>query len=84
MQITVDSTSDAKMPKGRYFHAAEIVQSRREIYIYGGLGSREDGVGSTLSDTWKFVLKTQRWIHIEVTICSCALFLPLIEIPLRI
>lgn len=65
MQITVDSTSDAKMPRGRYFHAAEIVQSHREIYIYGGLGSRDDGYNSTLNDTWKFVLKSQRWIHVQ-------------------
>lgn len=65
MQITVDSTSDAKMPRGRYFHAAEIVQSHREIYIFGGLGSRDDGFNSTLNDTWKFVLKSQRWIHVQ-------------------
>ncbi|KAE8741134.1 hypothetical protein FOCC_FOCC013392 [Frankliniella occidentalis] len=64
-KITVDSTSDAKMPRGRYFHAAEIVQSHREIYIYGGLGSRDDGYNSTLNDTWKFVLKSQRWIHVQ-------------------
>lgn len=62
----MDSTSDAKMPRGRYFHAAEIVQSRREIYIYGGLGAREDGFNCTLNDTWKFVLKSQRWIHVQV------------------
>ena len=56
------------MPRGRYFHAAEIVQSRREIYIFGGLGSREDGFNCTLNDTWKFVLKSQRWIHVQVCI----------------
>ncbi|XP_034236737.1 multiple epidermal growth factor-like domains protein 8 [Thrips palmi] len=65
MQITVDSTSDAKMPKGRYYHAAEIVQSRREIYIYGGLGARGDSTKATFNDTWKFVLKSQRWIHVQ-------------------
>jgi hypothetical protein len=33
--VTVDSTGS--MPQVRYFHAAEIVNSRREIYVYGGL-----------------------------------------------
>jgi hypothetical protein len=35
LQVTVDSTGS--MPQVRYFHAAEIVNSRREIYVYGGL-----------------------------------------------
>ena len=35
IQVTVDSTGS--MPQVRYFHAAEIVNSRREIYVYGGL-----------------------------------------------
>lgn len=27
-QVTVESTLDAKMPRGRYFHGADIIHSR--------------------------------------------------------
>ncbi|XP_046676550.1 multiple epidermal growth factor-like domains protein 8 isoform X2 [Homalodisca vitripennis] len=69
MQVTIDSTNDINMPQGRYFHAAEIVQSKREIFVYGGLTQKETNVpgvsNSTLNDFWKFSLKNQRWIDIQ-------------------
>jgi len=61
------------MPNGRYFHAAEIVHSRREIYVYGGLTQIQTPYGRStkysmkiLSDFWKFSLKDQRWMGIQV------------------
>ncbi|KAG8252868.1 Multiple epidermal growth factor-like domains protein 8 [Homalodisca vitripennis] len=72
MQVTIDSTNDINMPQGRYFHAAEIVQSKREIFVYGGLTQKETNVpgvsNSTLNDFWKFSLKNQRWIDIQVSL----------------
>lgn len=72
MQVTVDSTNDANMPQGRYFHAAEIVQSKREIFVYGGLTQRDNNMAmphtssnNTLNDFWKFSLKNTRWIDIQ-------------------
>lgn len=68
MPVTVESTSEASMPQGRYFHAAEIVHSRQQIYVYGGLTMKEEGVqglaNNTLSDFWKFSLQNQRWSQI--------------------
>ncbi|XP_043275705.1 multiple epidermal growth factor-like domains protein 8 isoform X2 [Venturia canescens] len=65
MPVTVESTSEASMPQGRYFHAAEIVHSRQQIYVSGGLSMKEEGVqglsNNTLSDFWKFSLQNQRW-----------------------
>lgn len=69
-QVTIDSTNDAHMPQGRYFHAAEISLSRKEIFIHGGLTSAEAEEGTlqntTLIDFWKFRLKPRHWIEIEV------------------
>ncbi|XP_073988408.1 multiple EGF like domains 8 isoform X2 [Rhodnius prolixus] len=79
MQVTIDSTNDANMPRGRYFHAAEISLSRREIFIHGGLTvSSPDSFGvfgvydqqgpkqnTVLDDFWKFSLKNQHWIDIQ-------------------
>ncbi|XP_014282328.1 multiple epidermal growth factor-like domains protein 8 [Halyomorpha halys] len=69
MQVTIDSTNDAHMPQGRYFHAAEISLSRKEIFIHGGLTSAEAEEGmlqnTTLTDFWKFRLKPRHWIEIE-------------------
>lgn len=69
-QVTVDSTRDAAMPQGRYFHAAEIVHSRREIFVFGGISAKDNAPSSfsnnTLKDFWKFSIKHQRWIDIEV------------------
>lgn len=63
------------MPNGRYFHAAEIVHSQREIFVYGGLTQIQSTYGRStkylmkiLSDFWKFSLKDQRWIGIQVLI----------------
>lgn len=74
-QVTIDSTNDANMPQGRYFHAAEIVQTKREIFVYGGLTQKATmtpGVAnSTLNDLWKFSLKNQRWIDIQVGFGLC-------------
>lgn len=71
----MDGTNDAHMPNGRYFHAAEIVHSRREIFVYGGLTQIQTAYGRStkysmkiLSDFWKFSLKDQRWIGIQVFI----------------
>lgn len=66
MQVTVEATPDAKMPEGRYFHAAEIYHSKQNIYIYGGLSLQEkSGLNKTLSDFWQFSLKDQRWSNIS-------------------
>lgn len=57
------------MPQGRYFHAAEIVQSRREIFVFGGLTQKDPMIdlhNNTLNDFWKFSLKNTRWIDIQV------------------
>ncbi|XP_050462738.1 multiple epidermal growth factor-like domains protein 8 [Cataglyphis hispanica] len=68
MPVTVESTSEASMPQGRYFHAAEIVHSRQQIYVYGGLSMKDEDVqglsNNTLSDFWKFSLQNQRWSQI--------------------
>lgn len=63
MPVTVESTSESSMPQGRYFHAAEIVHSRQQIYIYGGLTMKQDYINNnnTLNDFWKFSLQNQRW-----------------------
>lgn len=70
LQVTIDSTNDAHMPRGRYFHAAEISPTRKEIYVHGGLTSAEAEEGTiqntTLNDFWKFHLKARHWIEIEV------------------
>ncbi|XP_050427055.1 multiple epidermal growth factor-like domains protein 8 [Adelges cooleyi] len=72
MQVTVDGTNDAHMPNGRYFHAAEIVHSRREIFVFGGLTQIQTTFGRSIKysmkilfDFWKFSLKDQRWIRIQ-------------------
>ncbi|XP_075992325.1 multiple EGF like domains 8 [Anticarsia gemmatalis] len=66
MQVTVEATPDAKMPEGRYFHAAEIYHSKQNVYIYGGLSLQEkSGHNKTLGDFWQFSLKDQRWGNIR-------------------
>lgn len=68
MPITVESTSKASMPQGRYFHATEIVHSKQQIYIYGGLTMKQEDIqglsNNTLNDFWKFSLQNQRWMQI--------------------
>ncbi|XP_043511947.1 multiple epidermal growth factor-like domains protein 8 isoform X2 [Frieseomelitta varia] len=68
MPITVESTTEASMPQGRYFHATEIVHSRQQIYVYGGLSMKQEDIqgisNNTLSDFWKFSLQNQRWMQI--------------------
>lgn len=62
MQVTVDSTPEAKMPEGRYFHAADILHSKQIIYIYGGLTGKGKGhKNKVLGDCWMFSLVNQRW-----------------------
>lgn len=69
VQVTVDSTKDISMPRERYFHAAEIVHSRSEIYVYGGISSKNElnsgPINNILGDFWKFTIKNQRWNHIK-------------------
>lgn len=45
MQVTVDSTPEARMPAGRYFQGAEIVHAKQALYIYGGLTNGETNSG---------------------------------------
>lgn len=68
MQVTVDSTPDAKMPQGRYFHGADIQHSKQNIYVYGGLTGllRSNESGSVLDDFWKFSVQNQRWSEVDV------------------
>lgn len=69
MQVTVDSTPEAKMPQGRYFHAADIQiqHSKQNIYVFGGLtgAMRSNETENVLDDFWKFSLVNQRWQEIE-------------------
>lgn len=65
MQVTIESTPDAKMPQGRYFHGADIVHSRQAIYIYGGLTRAKQSVNRTLDDFWHFDIQNQRWGEID-------------------
>lgn len=65
MQVTVDSTPDAKMPQGRYFHGADIIHSRQAIYVYGGLTRAKSSVNRTLDDFWQFDIQNQRWGEME-------------------
>uniref|UniRef100_A0A1B0CSP3 Multiple epidermal growth factor-like protein 8 n=2 Tax=Lutzomyia longipalpis TaxID=7200 RepID=A0A1B0CSP3_LUTLO len=67
MQVTVDSTPEAKMPQGRYFQAAEIVSSKQAIFVYGGLTGQGKGyANSILGDFWQFSLQNQRWDEVEM------------------
>lgn len=70
-QVTVDSTPDAKMPKGRYFHAADIQHSnsKQNIYVYGGMtGMLQNNASETvLNDFWRFSITNQRWREIEIS-----------------
>lgn len=64
MQVTIDSTPDAKMPQGRYFHGSDILYSKQIIFIFGGL----TGTGkeqTVLDDFWMFSLVNQRWDEIS-------------------
>lgn len=63
MQVTVDSTPEAKMPQGRYYHAADIVHSKQAIYIFGGLTKHIRYLlnENVLNDFWQFDLHNQRW-----------------------
>lgn len=66
MQVTVEATPDAKMPEGRYFHAAEIYHFKQNVYVYGGLSFQEkSGQNKTLGDFWQFSLKDHRWSNIQ-------------------
>ncbi|XP_018320718.1 multiple epidermal growth factor-like domains protein 8 isoform X2 [Agrilus planipennis] len=66
MQVTIDTTPDAKMPEGRFFHAADVVHSRQSIFVYGGLTkSSKSSNSQTLDDFWEFSIQTQRWSMIE-------------------
>lgn len=61
-QVTVDSTPDAKMPQGRYFHGADVIHSRQSIYIFGGLAkAAKSSTNRTLDDFWQFDIQNQRW-----------------------
>lgn len=61
-QVTVESTPEARMPDGRYFHAADILHSRQVIFVYGGLSAD----GRILGDFWQFTLTNQRWEEVTV------------------
>lgn len=64
IQVTVESTPDAKMPQGRYFHGADVVASKQAIFVFGGL-SKQGKADRTLDDFWKFDIQNQRWKEID-------------------
>lgn len=69
--MTVDSTPDAKMPVGRYFHGADMQHSKQNIFIYGGMTGmtgmpHNNGSETVLNDFWKFSVTNQRWREVEV------------------
>uniref|UniRef100_A0A6P7FBW0 Multiple epidermal growth factor-like domains protein 8 n=1 Tax=Diabrotica virgifera virgifera TaxID=50390 RepID=A0A6P7FBW0_DIAVI len=67
MQVTIESTPDAKMPMGRYFHGADIGHTQT-IYVYGGLSKKHKNYRNrTLDDFWQFDIQNQRWGEIEKT-----------------
>ncbi|XP_050307632.1 multiple epidermal growth factor-like domains protein 8 [Anthonomus grandis grandis] len=67
MQVTVESTPDARMPQGRYFHGADIVHSKQSIYVYGGLTKAQKNFKNrTLNDFWQFDVQNQRWGEVEI------------------
>lgn len=66
-QVTVDASSDAKMPQGRYLHAADI--HGNEIFVYGGLTGISKSNNSSLlvlDDFWKFSIIRQSWAEVDV------------------
>ncbi|XP_030761458.1 multiple epidermal growth factor-like domains protein 8 isoform X2 [Sitophilus oryzae] len=66
IQVTVESTPDARMPQGRYFHGADIVHSKQAIFVYGGLTKPQKNLNNrTLNDFWQFDIPNQRWDEIE-------------------
>ncbi|XP_076271195.1 multiple EGF like domains 8 isoform X2 [Rhynchophorus ferrugineus] len=66
IQVTVESTPDAKMPQGRYFHGADIVHSKQAIFVFGGLTKpNKNSTNRTLNDFWQFDIPNQRWGEIE-------------------
>lgn len=65
VQVTVDSTPDAKMPRGRYFHGADIVHSKQAIYVFGGITKTKKATKNrTLEDFWQFDILNQRWSQV--------------------
>lgn len=63
LQVTVHihpGGGESSLPPGRYFHAAEYVNSQRGIYVYGGIGTR-----GFLGDFWKFDINSRRWMEME-------------------
>lgn len=67
--MTVDSTPDAKMPQGRYFHASEMQHSKQNIFVYGGMtGMSQNNASETvLNDFWRFSITNQRWREVEIS-----------------
>ncbi|XP_066249619.1 multiple epidermal growth factor-like domains protein 8 isoform X2 [Euwallacea similis] len=66
IQVTVESTADARMPQGRYFHGADIVHSKQSIFVFGGLTKPHKNVKNrTLNDFWQFDIQNQRWSEVE-------------------
>ena len=57
VQVTIESTPDAKIPKGRYYHAAEIIHTKQIIFVHGGL-TRINSKIIILDDCWQFSLQT--------------------------
>lgn len=72
-QVTVDASSDAKMPQGRYLHAADI--HGNEIFVYGGLTVMSKSNNSSLlvlDDFWKFSIIRQSWAEVDVNYLNAA------------
>lgn len=70
LQVTVHihpgTGGEFSLPPGRYFHAAEYVNSQRSLYIYGGIGAIKGIMGQIfLSDFWKFDINTRRWLKLD-------------------
>lgn len=66
MQVTIESTPDAKMPTVRYFHGADLVHNPQKIFVFGGLTKKIKTFNNrTLDDFWQFDIQNQRWSEIE-------------------
>ena len=55
-QVTVSVEPGVQLPPHRYFHSACYVNSRRSMYIYGGLSGSK-----YLSDIWSFNVDSESW-----------------------
>jgi N-acetylneuraminic acid mutarotase len=66
-EVTVQiRPGDPPLPRGRYFHAAAYANSRKSIFIYGGLGHGQ----VFFDDFWAFSTIDNTWHKLKVRVNS--------------